>query len=618
MPALDQVLKQPYDSTRFIFDKTLSEQIGKACREVFNVLLKQKLEIAEAKRKPYVLQSDLVTGLKLAIDQEFEEADRILGSGLSQSMFAIIDRLVKKEKSNQAKTQGNMDTEFHHISELSSDLENSVNATSLFARDAAKANRIAFEARDIAAQNKDIVDEMVASISSISKSSEKIDNIARSINSIAFQTNLIALNASLEAARAGKAGKGFGVVATEVRALARQSSKAAEQTQELTDKIIQQIKTAETQVRQTSEAFSSLSERSDNAGIIIKNIQESSHSRSQDIDRIHVKLIQTSVSLKQICKGCRAIGENRQTLSPELILPKTYRIQTQWYPQAQFAGYYVAMEKGYYEEAGLRVELVDGGAESNALHSLVKGEIDFATAWLSSALTVFERGARIHLMSQLFQKSGLMLVALKTSSIRNIKDLKQKTISSWGGIFEYPIQAMNLEHNLDMEILDLGADISRIQSGEIDVMAVMSYNELTTLLDQGFSREDLVLIRLSEVGYNFPEDGLYTSKDLFLNDPEACRQFNRATIRGWKAAINDKEMALECSWTHHARSAFPTSKSHQRKMLEEVGLLTGSSLENLGILNEEGFMKTQKALKRIGMIQKTVQYADFYLGDNCF
>ncbi|MCG8643066.1 MAG: methyl-accepting chemotaxis protein [Desulfobacterales bacterium] len=588
--------------------------------------ISQKLKEIDAGRPPGVdpgkIASDtidpekIIEGVGLAVQGDLSSADRLLGPGMSEEITALIQPLMDSKKEEEPAIQVDMDSELDRADRLSNDLETSAAAITRSSRTAAKANRVAFEARDIAVQNKEIVDQLVRSISLISENSEKIRSIAESINSIAFQTNLLALNASIEAARVGEAGKGFNVVAMEVKTLATQARKAADQTQELIDTIIHLISRADKQVGQNNSAFSSLAEKSEETGKLIEKIQEAGLMSTHDMDRIHIGLLQNSVSLKNKYQDWKSASTGDKARSPELLLPKTYRIQTQWYPQAQFAGFYVALEKGYYKDAGLKVELVDGGPETNPILNLIKGELDFVTSWLSSALTIIDRGAEISLLSQIFQKSGLTLVSLKETGIRTIADLKQKTIGSWGGIFEYPIQAMNLEHDLDMEIRDAGAGFDLITKGELDVIAIMNYNELLSITDNGVSNHALSVIRMSDVGYNFPEDGLFTSNALLSADTEACRQFNLASVRGWKDAGKDKASALEYTMQHHKRSPFQTSRSIQKRMLDEVCRLTESQSTALGQMPADGFKRTQEALKRIGMIQKTVGMSSSYAGMN--
>lgn len=583
-------------------------------------LLEQTLEqgkqhiIAEAEknRKAYILQEDLLPGIQYVISGDRSLGEQILGQENSTTILELMDNWLHSALSEKSLNLSAIDAEFNRFGILSGNLEQTTHAINVSGRDAAKANRIAFEAKDIAEKNRDIIDQMVQSIDEVSTSSDKIGNIAKSINNIAFQTNLLALNASIEAARAGKAGKGFNVVATEVRSLATQASNAAEEAQDLIDQIVRQISTAAEQVKTTSKAFSSLASKSEETGKLIKNIQESSVARNHEIDQIYIELIQSTVSLKENCFLCRQAADVNSLQPANIITKKSQRILTQWYPQAQFAGIYVAIEEGLFRDAGIDIELVDGGADVNPIISLMKGDIQFTTSWLSSALTAFERGADIVLLTQLFQKSGLILVSLKDSNIRTISDLKQKSVSSWGGIFEYPIHAMNLEHELDLEIMDLGVDVDKLKGKEINAVAVMSYNELFQLAEAGLTESQLNALRLSEVGYNFPEDGIYTSRLLLNSDKALCNTMSEVIITGWKRAIENRKLALECTLKHHQRSPMKTSQDHQEKMLNEVCQLLGPTNHSFGKLKAEDYSRTVEALTRIGMIKKSIHLNDFY------
>jgi methyl-accepting chemotaxis protein len=103
-----------------------------------------------------------------------------------------------------------------------------------------------------------IVVKAVEAMIEIERSSAQINHIISLIEDIAFQTNLLSLNAGVEAARAGQAGRGFAIVASEVGALSRRSSDAAKEITRLVVESSQRVETGVTLVNSAGAALSTI------------------------------------------------------------------------------------------------------------------------------------------------------------------------------------------------------------------------------------------------------------------------------------------------------------------------------------------------------------------------
>ena len=468
-----------------------------------------------------------------------------------------------------------------------------------------RADQLAEESGQTASSGQKVIDRTVEAMAVISKSSHQINDIIGAIESIAFQTNLLALNAAVEAARAGEAGSGFAVVAEEVRNLARRAADQSNQSRQLIQDALDRIVSGKELVAATREAFDDLSSQTTELTEIVKQIQKGSQSQGSQFDRLNYSIMiaaaDTRAIVQSIDKGC-----NQKS--------RKLRFRPQWVPQSQFAGYYVALEKGFYQDLGLDVEFLDGGPDSNPPAELVRGEIDFGTTWLAPSLIMTSRGADLVLLSQFIQENGLLLVTMKKSGFTRVEDLKGRRVGVWGGEFDYPLLTLDQEKGLGLNLVQQGFDMSEIIEGKVDAALSMRFNEMFIFDDRGIDRNDLTVFRFQDLNLNFPEDGLYTSQKVWRESPEACRRFARASMNGWQYAADHHEEALDIVMAHAKRSPFPTTRTHQDRMLSEIIPMMKLGSAHSGQLEKEVFQTMSAALQNIGQIDRPVIFEQFYKG----
>ncbi|MHC1700243.1 MAG: ABC transporter substrate-binding protein [Humidesulfovibrio sp.] len=258
----------------------------------------------------------------------------------------------------------------------------------------------------------------------------------------------------------------------------------------------------------------------------------------------------------------------------------------QWQPQAQFAGFYVAKEKGFYAEAGVDMKIIPGGPDVVASKLLASGRAQFATMFLATGI---ERragegkdGLPVVLLAQLVQRSALMLVTRADSAIRTPRDLDGKRVGLWDN--EFRLQPLSLFQRLGIRpvIVPQSNTLNLFLRGGVDAASAMWYNEYHSLLASGLDPEELRVFFYRDLELNFPEDGLYALEATLDKDPELCRAVVAASLRGWEYAFAHQDEALNIVQLRMREAHLPSSRAHQRFMLARMqDVMTGPALGSL-------------------------------------
>jgi NitT/TauT family transport system substrate-binding protein len=285
-----------------------------------------------------------------------------------------------------------------------------------------------------------------------------------------------------------------------------------------------------------------------------------------------------------------------------------------WVPQAQFAGYFVARDKGIYKRHGLDVDIRQGGPGIVPSDSLAAGSVDFASLWLADGIQKRAGGAPIRLIAQVEQKSALMFVAKKSSGISRPRDIDGRKVGLWSRQFRLQPQAFFKKYDLTATEVPQSYSVNLFLRGGVDVASAMWYNEYHTILNSGYNPDELTTFFFHEHDLNFPEAGLYAREQTVEESRERCRRFVAASFEGWRYAFEHPEEALDIVLHYMERAHIPANRVHQRWMLNCMKELTGlaEAEGEQGVLNKEGFERVARALKRNGLITVAPSYQTLY------
>jgi NitT/TauT family transport system substrate-binding protein len=285
-----------------------------------------------------------------------------------------------------------------------------------------------------------------------------------------------------------------------------------------------------------------------------------------------------------------------------------------WTPQSQFAGYYVAYEKGFYQKQGLAVRILRGGPDRNPLASLQQGEADFITMFLTGALRYRDQGIPVVNLAQIVQRSNLVLVARKDRGIRSAQDLQGKRVSLWGEDFRAAYLTFFQAQGVRPVMVPQYYSVNLFLRGGVDACAAMYYNEYHVLYQAGVDPEELTIFLLRDYGFGFPEDGIYCLESTLRQKPSVCRALAAASLEGWRYAAEHQEEALNIVMKYVREAHLPTNRMHMKWMLEAI-LPTifpdAQPSQNTGKLSARDYARTVAVMREQKLIASAPSYAVF-------
>ena len=274
-------------------------------------------------------------------------------------------------------------------------------------------------------------------------------------------------------------------------------------------------------------------------------------------------------------------------------------LQLKWVTQAQFAGYFVAKDKGFYKDEGLDVTIKPGGPDVAPPQVIAGGGADVIIDWMPSALASREKGLPLVNIAQPFKRSGMMLTCRKDSGVKAPSDFPGRTLGVWFYGNEYPFLSWMGRLNIPTDgssngvtVLKQGFNVDPILQKQADCVSTMTYNEYWQIIDAGLGADELVTFKYEDQGVATLEDGLYILEKN-LSDPkfvDKMARFVRASMKGWAWARENSDAAADIVLDNDETGA--QTEKHQRRMMGEINKLTAGG----GKLSEADYKRTVDTL----------------------
>ncbi len=283
----------------------------------------------------------------------------------------------------------------------------------------------------------------------------------------------------------------------------------------------------------------------------------------------------------------------------------------QWKPQSQFAGFYLARDKGFYRDAGLNVTLLHGSSRRSALSMLEDGQADLATAFLVDALSTSPDSS---LIVQLVRRSNLMLIGWKEKGINDVASLDKQKVSHWENASSLSFTLFFAQNGVHPQIIPQYYSIKLFLQRGVSACAAMEYNEYHLLAQAGIDPDQITTFKMRDYGLGSPEDGLYAKTDWIDRHRETALAIRRATLAGWEYARDHPEEALDIVIAEAHRAKLPANRPHERWMLRHILdsiFISGTKPEEVGTLSPSAFKASTQALIDAGLLKKTPDFSRF-------
>jgi NitT/TauT family transport system substrate-binding protein len=278
-------------------------------------------------------------------------------------------------------------------------------------------------------------------------------------------------------------------------------------------------------------------------------------------------------------------------------------LQLQWVPQAQFAGYYAALDQGFYKKEGLDVTIKPAGTDTVPIQSVAKGQADYAISWVPKVLGSIEQGVNVTDVAQIFERSGTTQISMKDKGITTPAQLAGKKVGSWGYGNQWELfagmQKAGVNTTSGIKLVQQAFDMKGFLAGDIDAAQAMTYNEYAQVLETKnpktgklYQPSDLNVINWNDAGTAMLQDAIWADSTKLQDKgfQDETVKFVKASIEGWVYARDHPQQAADIV----TKAGSTLGASHQLWQTNEVNKLLWPSTDGLGMIRSSQWDQTVK------------------------
>ncbi|MDQ2998591.1 MAG: ABC transporter substrate-binding protein [Chloroflexota bacterium] len=297
--------------------------------------------------------------------------------------------------------------------------------------------------------------------------------------------------------------------------------------------------------------------------------------------------------------------------------PDKATLQLKWVTQAQFAGYYAALDQGYYKDENLDLTIRPGGPDIAPEQVVAGNQAEFGIDWLANLLSVREQGTPLVNIAQVYTNAGMREISWKESNINSPADLKGKKVGIWFFGNEFTLLATlnkyGIDKDKDVTLVQQPFDMTLLLNKEVDAAAAMTYNELYQVLSAGHKIEELNIIDPNKEGTAMPEDGLFVREDWIKDakNKDIAARFLRASFKGWAYCRDNAAACVDIM----VKNGAPGGTEAQKWQMDEVNKLVWGDPINkdtkIGYLDPEVFKRSAETALKFGITKELATDATY-------